>query len=47
MTWMYVSAMHGNQAYEFISLQISFLPLICIRKTQKRNQLKKKMGKVG
>lgn len=47
MTWMYVSAMHGNQAYEFISLQFSFLPLICIRKTQKRNQLKKKWVKWG
>ena len=47
MTWMHVSAMHGNQAYPFISLQFSFLPLIRIRKTQKRNQFKKKWVKWG
>ena len=47
MTWMHVSAMHGNQAYEFISLQFYFLPLICIKKNTKMKSILKKMGKVG
>ena len=47
MSWMHVSAMYGNQAYEFIFLQFSFLPLICIRKTKNEINLKKKWVKWG
>ena len=47
MTWMYVSAMHGNQAYKFISFTVLLSTLNLHQKNTKTKSIKKKMRKVG